>query len=111
VNDAELRAIAEKATPGPWSGIYAERNETITIAHHRSETEATEADADHIAAWHPARAIAALDVIEAAIDVVENMDDIHNGMASFWWVPIESAVASWQALDAAALRGEKGAEK
>jgi len=75
MTDTELRAIAEKATPGPWREFTEQTWHKIDAAdgsgialmnvfgRHREATD----DARHIAAWHPARALAALDVIEAAM--------------------------------------------
>jgi hypothetical protein len=85
---SDLRAIAEAATPGPWrvgerpalsNGVWADGFTSSPdedgvsghlVAWCHSEWR-DEADAAHIAAWHPGRALAALDVIEAARSLVE----------------------------------------
>lgn len=61
----ELRAIAEAATKGPWEYDGVE----YVISAAMAEVVAwpfTNADAAHIATFHPARILAMLDVIEAA---------------------------------------------
>jgi hypothetical protein len=70
---ADLRRIAEAATPGPWhvdtaNGVIPPDNGEAVCYPLRDKRVL--ADATHIAAWHPARALAALDVIEAAADGV-----------------------------------------
>ena len=114
MKDAELRAIAEKATPGPWRAdesdpmvVWTGHEEAIggLIAigkcgmvagdeyprgvNHPAENMA------HIAAWHPARTLAALDVIAAARDSLTYQ-------AKDFAAPrrnIRAALARWQALE------------
>lgn len=88
--ERELRATAEAATPGPWTVTpppwdrygctittgrgdpHGEQVVAVTDGLCIPEAIDDEAgyrraeDAEHIAAWHPARALAALDVIAAA---------------------------------------------
>lgn len=75
---ADLRALAEAATPGPWTVTRLPGGGRTVAANHWSRVgdgasgytdltfQVKGADAAHIAAWSPDRAIAALDVIEAA---------------------------------------------
>ena len=75
---ADLRRIAEAATPGPWElddgAIWVREREWIEAPNVRepiidtgySRSPYAAWDAAYIAAWNPARALAALKVIEAA---------------------------------------------
>ena len=115
MTDPELRAIAEKATPGPWWQTAMPWNDTGTSVHagdydpHRGKTvtdtdtsftDAEEesrdvANAVHIAVWHPARALAALDVIEAARAVIkEGQTGIHYYDGQYANA-LEAALARW----------------
>jgi len=93
MTNADLRAIAEKAEVERWTGPSVggitfdggdPAKDIPTIA--------------HIKAWHPARAIAALDVIAAAQALLDDFgqDDPQGLMDK----RLEAALARWQALEA-----------
>ena len=71
---ADLRRIAEAATEGPWSlvdkGQIGKLHGWMVTAGAKAAGILTlfdeSSDAEYITAWHPARALAALKVIEAA---------------------------------------------
>ena len=75
--DRDLRAIAEKATPGPWwSNKAGLPNPEYVFSPYGGiggrlyvvGSSGTKEDRAHIAAWSPDRALAALDVIESVRD-------------------------------------------
>ena len=61
---ADLRAIAEAATPGPWAQDRWQVHEDVSGDAAYIGDAALQANARHIAAWSPDRALAALAVIE-----------------------------------------------
>jgi hypothetical protein len=63
---------------------------------HRVEQEV--ANAEHIAAWHPARALAALAVIEAAREAIKTN-------AEWARSELDDAIAAWDALSGADEKG------
>lgn len=95
-DNANLRALAEKATPGPWevdtnapfsndlTGIFVEHLKRYAVLF-ADRDQPTRADAKFIAAAHPQAVIALLDRIEAAGRLIRDFTDSddcwfdHNG--------------------------------
>lgn len=105
---SDLRAIAKAATPGPWRELiwdYGEddRPGTMFVTADPIDTQAalavglSEADAAHIAAWSPDRALAALDVIEAAGQVART-DAMSQPKRTAATNALRDALARWEAL-------------
>ena len=96
----ELRAIAKAATPGPWRAIlpgdlsWGERRKYRCVLFDRKTDEDTSpmspANARHIATFDPRRALAALDVIEAA----QHQRDTSPGAQP----ELVAALTRWEAL-------------
>lgn len=77
----KLRTLAGDATPGPWrqSGIgdygWSVDTPDVFIAE-TEDSEKGRADADHIAAMHPAVGAANADLLEAAAGFVDDYPDL-----------------------------------
>jgi len=127
MTDAELRAIAEEATPGPWWQTAMPWNDIGTSVHagdydpHLGETvcdtdtsctysESRDvANAAHIAAWSPARALAALDFLDALRPFFERPFSgrgalgangvMARGMDTEMFQKACAALARWKALE------------
>jgi hypothetical protein len=63
---AELRRIAEEATPSPWTVRCGTKACCVPEIPIDDIGGISREDARHIATWHPARALVALAVIRAA---------------------------------------------
>ena len=104
---ADLRRIAEAATPGPY---FAEEGNFISLANGHIVAEvpccgANNADVLDIAAWPPERKLAALDVIEAAERTATDMEKWFGDFVKpdewkmrEWIDTIERALAAWRKL-------------
>lgn len=72
-----MRAVVGEATPGPWWIEFDGNSRTIEPDIHDDEGGAvlpTNADAKHIAAWHPAVALAVADLLDRAAKLQEFAD-------------------------------------
>lgn len=82
----ELRRIAEAATPGPWGADCCRAANMVYANGGHIGVDATEVDAQHIAAFDPPTVLALLDRLERAEAAATPATEWEYGFTSKWGV-------------------------